>query len=127
MRCNLSNPRATCPVCGFQARRRDGRLVVGAIRTCPGRKPPCGPGCHLKRLLAWAFIKPRPGCRCTERAAQMDSWGPDECERRMDEIVGWLREEAEERGLPFVTAAASAAVSAAIAMARCGELKDVDP
>lgn len=118
MRCDLSRPDATCPVCGFVARRRDGRLVVGAIRNCPGRKPACGPGCHLKRLLSWAFLRSRPGCRCDERAAQMDAWGPDECERRVDEIVGWLREEAAERGLPFVAVAANAAVHSAIAMSR---------
>ena len=40
MRCDLSHPDARCPVCGFQARRRDGRLVVGAIRNCPGPRPP---------------------------------------------------------------------------------------
>ena len=39
MRCDLSNPRARCPVCGFVARRRDGRLVVGAMRNCPGPRP----------------------------------------------------------------------------------------
>lgn len=38
-RCDLSNPRARCPVCGFVARRRDGRLVVGAIRNCPSPRP----------------------------------------------------------------------------------------
>ncbi len=38
-RCDLSAPDARCPVCGFQARRRDGRLVVGAIRSCPGPRP----------------------------------------------------------------------------------------
>lgn len=48
----------------------------------------------------------------------MDAWGPDECERRVDEIVGWLREEAAERGLPFVAVAANAAVHSAIAMSR---------
>ena len=37
MKCDLTNPAATCPVCGFVARRRDGRLVVGCRRRCPGR------------------------------------------------------------------------------------------
>lgn len=118
MRCDLSAPDARCPVCGFVARRRDGRLVVGAIRSCPGSPPPCGPGCQLKGLLAWAFIRPTGKCRCNERARLMDLQGPDWCEANADTIVGWLREEADSRGLPFVEIAARAAVSLAIAKAR---------
>ena len=118
MRCDLSPPRCRCPVCGFVARRRDGTLVPNAIRQCPGAPPPCGVGCHLKRLLAWAFVRPRPGCRCDARAAEMDRRGPDWCAANLDTIVGWLREEAEARGMPFLEAPARLAVTAAIAMAR---------
>jgi len=118
VRCDLTNPVATCPVCGFTARRRDGRLVVGAIRNCPGGPPKHGPGCHLKRILSWAFIRSRRGCRCDERATQMDAWGPDECERRIDEILGWLQEEANDRGMPFIKLTARLAVKAAIAASR---------
>ena len=38
MRCDLAGPDARCPACGFIARRRDGSLVRGAIRNCPGRR-----------------------------------------------------------------------------------------
>ena len=48
----------------------------------------------------------------------MDRRGPDWCEANADTIVGWLREEAAARGLPFVEIAAQAALALAIANAR---------
>jgi hypothetical protein len=61
-----------------------------------------GPGTELKRLLAW-FASPSDSCECESRAAQMDAWGPDGCREHLNEIVGWLLEEAELRGLPHGT------------------------
>jgi hypothetical protein len=48
----------------------------------------------------------------------MDAWGSDECERRIDEIVGWLREEAARRRIPFVNALGRLLVKRAIRAAR---------
>lgn len=48
----------------------------------------------------------------------MDAWGCDECEQRIDEIVGWLREEAGKRGLPFLDIAGRMLVKRAIRNAR---------
>jgi hypothetical protein len=48
----------------------------------------------------------------------MDRWGADECERRLDEIVGWLRDEAARRSLPFVELIARQVVLLAIRRAR---------
>ena len=48
----------------------------------------------------------------------MNLWGCDECERRLDQIIAWLREEAHRRGLPFVDAAGRMLVKKAIANAR---------
>lgn len=86
---------------------------VGSIR-------PCGPGCQLKRILeAWGFVA-HPGCKCEARAFIMDDLGPDECSKpeRMKEICGWLKEEADARGLPFVSAVAAIGVRRAIKLAR---------
>lgn len=77
-----------------------------------------GPGSQLKAMLASFGITVTPDCPCADRARQMDAWGPDECERRTDEIVGWLREEAERRGLPFLDLAGRMLVNRAIAAAR---------
>lgn len=54
----------------------------------------------------------------------MNLWGADECERRVDEIVGWLREEATERGVPFVSAVAAIIVRMAIKRARKANTTD---
>ena len=77
-----------------------------------------GVGAELKRLLAKAGIKASPTCQCNSHAMQLNLWGPDECERQIDKIVGWLRDEAARRGLPFVKSAGVLLVKLAIRNAR---------
>lgn len=78
-----------------------------------------GPGTELKLLLQrFLGVSATANCPCAAHAIQMDSWGPDECELRVDEIVGWLRVEAERRRLPFVAAAAKQLVLLAVRRAR---------
>lgn len=77
-----------------------------------------GPGTELKKLLRKAGIAASGGCQCNARAIQMNRWGPDECERRLDDIVKWLRDEAAGRGLPFVDAVGRILVRRAIKNAR---------
>lgn len=79
---------------------------------------PSGPGTELKKLLRLVGITATPTCPCNARAAQMDAWGPDECETRLDEIVDWLREEAGRRRLPFSATVARQVVLLAIRRAR---------
>lgn len=63
------------------------------------KPPPAnGPGFFLKKKLRWFKIDSDPNCKCNARAEVMDRWGPDHCEKRLEKIVGWLREEAERRG-----------------------------
>lgn len=59
-----------------------------------------------------------PNCSCNARAKKMDEWGPDECEKRIDEIVGWLKEEAHKRKLPFIDYAGRLLVKRAISNAK---------
>ena len=93
MNCDLSSPDATCPRCGFVSKVRN------AIRQCRRPAPTtCGPGCQLRRTLSW-FVRDDGRCGCTEYAAQMDAWGPDGCEARLDEIVAHLLEQAEKRSV----------------------------
>lgn len=103
-------------------------IVFGARRAANGG----GPGTELKSMLLRFFgIGTASGCPCVAHAAQMDLWGPDECERRADEIVGWLRAEAEKRRLPFVSAAAKHLVLLAARRARKaaagGRSGDINP
>jgi hypothetical protein len=48
----------------------------------------------------------------------MDRRGCDWCDANINTIVGWLREEATKRGLPFIDAAAAMLVRRAIHNAR---------
>lgn len=100
----------------------------GFIPPQPEQSPPThGPGTELKSILAgWPFrIVATPDCKCTSRASYMDAKGCDWCEspEGMAEILGFLREAAEERGLPFVDMAARLLVRRAIANARKAEAK----
>jgi hypothetical protein len=112
MNCDLSAPDATCPRCGFVSKVRN------AIRQC--RKPlptTCGPGCQLRRSLAWWGIRDDGKCGCDSFAAQMDAWG-DSCWDHIEEIVEHLRQAAEKKGLPFIATAARIMVGRAIEAAR---------
>ena len=79
-----------------------------------------GPGTELSKLLKRIGIEPTPTCACRAKAAQMDAWGPDECERpeRIEEVVAVMREEAAARGLPFLDAVGRLLVRRAIRNAR---------
>jgi hypothetical protein len=100
----------------------------GFVPPQPEPPPPShGPGTELKSLLAgWPFrIVATADCKCTTRAAYMDAKGCDWCasEEGMAEILGFLREAAEERGLPFVDMAGRMLVKRAIHNARKAEAR----
>jgi predicted Fe-S protein YdhL (DUF1289 family) len=78
----------------------------------------CLAGTALSSILSRLGITYTPDCPCRSHVAMMDAWGCDECERRIDEIVGWLREEAGKRGLPFLDAVGRMVVRRAIKNAR---------
>lgn len=78
-----------------------------------------GPGTELKAILKnWFGVEAKLGCKCNARARQMDARGCDWCEANIDEIVGWLREEAAKRRLPFIDVAGRMLVRRAIRNAR---------
>lgn len=83
------------------------------------RTPGCAAGSELKRMLHdWFGVRASSGCPCDSRAAEMDRNGCEWCEANLDLIVGWLREEAGRRKLPFLNAAARLLVRRAISNAR---------
>ena len=84
----------------------------------PPATPASGPGTELKKLLAKVGIVAAPDCACNARAAEMDRQGVEWCEANLDTIVGWLREQATARGLPFLDLAGRMLVRRAIANAR---------
>lgn len=115
-----------CQSCGIQ-------LSAGVRRNCRAFHPELaasvsvqglGAGTELKRLLSAFGIGELQGCACADRARLMDINGADWCEANIDEIVGWLRESAAERGLPFIDAVGRLLVRRAIANARRKEAAD---
>ena len=63
-----------------------------------------GPGTELKKLLKNFGIEATPACSCNSKAKLMDlkeASEPGWCEKNIDTIVGWLRDEAAKRKLPF--------------------------
>ena len=90
-----------------------------AYPVAPAAEPRCLAGTALSTLLSRFGINANePGCKCRARAAQMNARGCDWCEANIDTIVGWLREEATKRGLPFVDMAGRMLVRRAIRNAR---------
>ena len=75
-------------------------------------------GTELKKLLSKIGIAEKPNCSCNKHAKAMDAAGPDWCEQNITTIVGWLRDEAGRRKLPFVDTAGKALVKLAISRAR---------
>ena len=110
---NASGHKVALCECGY------GGVGVRSLHECPlATNPHCGPGCQLKRSLAWWGIRSDGSCGCDSFAAQMDAWGPDECWRRLEEIVEHLRQAAAKKGLPFIATAARIMVGRAIEAAR---------
>jgi hypothetical protein len=94
------------------------RSASGFTNKQPPATPTHGPGTELKKLLARVGITNAPDCPCNDRAAEMDRQGVEWCEAHLNTIVGWLREQAEARGLPFLDVAGRLLVRRAINNAR---------
>lgn len=77
-----------------------------------------GPGTELKKILAKIGITASPTCSCNARAKVMDNNGIEWCENNIDTIVGWLKEESNKRGLPFLEYAGKLLVKRAIKKAK---------
>ena len=132
--CNFENDRLICDACGKRAPNRHAKSRCLAFLSpsefqalLPAEAKSLlssvshGPGTEVKALLAKIGITASPDCKCNSRAAYMDKMEheqPGWCEAHIDEIVGWLRESAAERGLPFVDIAGRVLVRRAIANAR---------
>jgi hypothetical protein len=92
--------------------------LVAKYQGLPPPPPLSGPGAELKKLLKAIGIVATPNCSCNARARTMDANGIEWCEANIDTIVGWLREEATKRKLPFVDMAGRLLVKRAIRNAR---------
>jgi len=92
--CDIVGPDPHCSKCGVPAR------AMEVNRHCPARRRgPCGVGCQLTKTFQWLGIRDDGKCGCAEYAAQLDADGPDECERKIDDIVTELLDRAAKRSV----------------------------
>ena len=76
--------------------------------------PLSGVGSQLKNILSKMGIKASSTCPCNEYAKIMNNNGIEWCEQNIDTIIGWLRETAQKRHMPFIDYAAKIIVKRAI-------------
>ena len=74
-----------------------------------------GPGTELAGLLRQLGIVSGNSCDCKAKQAIMDEWGAAQCRERLDEIVGWLRDNAPRWGWAEKVKAAALAVTTGLA------------
>jgi hypothetical protein len=79
---------------------------------------PNGPGTILSQMIKSVGIVMTQGCSCRRHAIEMNFRGNDWCENNLDTIVGWLREEAKKRKLPFIDGVGKLIVNRAIKKSR---------
>jgi hypothetical protein len=76
------------------------------------------PGTILSKMIKSVGIQMTDSCSCKRHALEMNEKGNDWCEQNIDTVVGWLREEAQRRGLPFMDALGKLLVWRAIKKSR---------
>lgn len=79
---------------------------------------PNGPGTVLSKMIKSLGIVMSDSCSCRRHAIEMNTQGNDWCEQNIDTVVGWLKEEANRRGLPFVDMIGKLMVGRAIKKSR---------
>ena len=77
-----------------------------------------GPGTVLHDMLGTVGIHIKPGCACKARMEQMNKWGCDGCEANIETISEWMKEEAANRKLPYLSTVGRMLVRRAISTAR---------
>jgi hypothetical protein len=75
---------------------------------------PHGPGTVLAGMIKTLGIHMSDSCSCRRHALAMNEKGNEWCSQNLDTVVGWLREEASRRGLPFVDMVGRVMVNRAI-------------
>lgn len=120
------------PPCEKLAQKIPREPGVTAVQSRGVPQPPpisslnlAGAGTQLKRLLSKVGIKSTANCSCNARARKMDEMGIEWCEENINEIVGWLKEEAQKRNLPFLAFPTKILVQRAISMAK--RVRDSQP
>ena len=121
--CTIDCETLICKECGKPAKTCELKrncLKIGEVLPAAELPKIGGPGTELKKLLSKIGIKAKDGsegCKCSDRAKHMDymeQMEPGWCEKNIEEILGWLQEEAQKRKLPFIKTIARMIVKRAI-------------
>jgi len=75
---------------------------------------PNGPGTILSGIIKNFGISMTPNCKCMKHAMEMNKNGPEWCEQNIETILEWIKEEANNRKIPFVSSLVRMAVTQAI-------------
>jgi hypothetical protein len=79
---------------------------------------PNHPGTILSKMIKNVGIKITDTCSCKKHALEMNDRGNDWCEENINTIVGWLKDEANRRNLPFMDSIGKLVVNRAIKKSR---------
>jgi hypothetical protein len=79
---------------------------------------PNGPGTILSQTIKSIGITMTPNCKCMYHAIMMNKNGVDWCQQNLETILGWIKEECENRKIPFVKPIVSIIVNQAINKSR---------
>jgi hypothetical protein len=93
-------------------------LVLRSLFPRTMEEDPNGPGTQLSRMIKSLGIHMSDSCSCRRHAISMNEQGNDWCEQNIDTVVGWIKEEAKRRGLPFVDMIGKVMVNRAIKKSR---------
>ncbi len=89
-------------------------LVLRSLFPRTMEEDPHGPGTVLAGMIKTLGIHMSDSCSCRRHALAMNEKGNEWCSQNLDTVVGWLREEASRRGLPFVDMVGKVMVNRAI-------------
>ena len=79
---------------------------------------PNHPGTLLSKMIKSLGFVMSDSCSCKRHALEMNEKGNDWCSQNVDTVVGWLREEAHRRNLPFIDTIGKLMVNRAIKKSR---------
>ena len=86
-----------------------------------------GPGTELKKLLSWFWAPDKKKCKCATRVQKMNEWGPDQCEKRIETIMRWLKHSARIAKVPYFAPAVRFAIKTAISRSRSRSTESPEP
>jgi len=87
-------------LCRLEEKRPETPIVIWPKSDAQGNA--CGAGQQLKKQLKRLGFEATEGCSCNLKAAEMDAKGPQWCRDNIEELLDWLKKEADARNRGFL-------------------------